>query len=98
MTNFKLIQHFIIGGNSEWAVPMVYGKLEQSEVWDTSQRLKTIATIFYKKSITGIFPDYQNDYELFQQFNCGKEYETLDIFIGLESSLRSHQYVFSKFP
>lgn len=67
---------------TEWAVSLVFGQFQTTEIWDSKDKRKKSIALLHKRSVTSLYKDYQHDFELFQLFQCGKEYDTLDVFIG----------------
>ena len=63
---------------TEWMIPLIHGKINISEFKYNNKLFKLY--FIYKKSILTINKEYQKDIELFQDFCCPDEFDSIDIF------------------
>ena len=86
------------GKQNDWNTCVIHGKVHQEEIWDDLLKKKVNLYLLFKRSLLSMNHNYHNDYELYQQFQCGKEFDTLDIIKGEGKDMMYHQYVLTKIP
>lgn len=82
--------------NLDWLVPIIHGKVNCNVFINNNNKLIKVYFI-YKRSIFSVNKGYQKDVELFQDFFCPDEFETIDVFREFGGKVNSFGLVTNDF-
>ena len=95
--NRNLISTCITPVNKEWAVPIIYGRLQRDTIYDDDEVVVEVYFL-YKASVLDINNRYKHDTQLLEDFYCPTSFHAIDTFITQNNKTASFGVVFNDFP